>query len=941
MRVFYLLLLTLCITGSALAQKGAVKGNLYDSLAKQPVGSATITLLKKKDSSLVSFTMTDNKGFFELTGLADGDYRLMVTHVNYHNSNRLFSINEQNRSKDLGTISMKDLAQVLEEVVVSAEAPPVTLVGDTIQYNAGSFKVQPNANVEDLLKRLPGIKVEKDGTVKAQGQKVNRVLVDGKEFFGNDPKIATRNLPSDAVEKVQVYDKLSDAAQLTGFDDGNSEKTINLKLKKDKKKGLFGKAMAGAGTDDRYQGKFNVNSFKGARQMSAIGMGNNTNAEGFSFMDLLNFSGELNRMRQSGGGGNINITVSDDNAMAGAGGNNNGTGINTTWGGGFNYNNIIGNNTDFTSNYFYNRYNPQRETHIERQYFLPDSTYRYNQNSYSDNLNNSHRINLGADIKIDSFHSIKISPSFGLQNTRNTINSDYRTFSEQGQTSNEGFSNSNSESQGYNFRNDLLFRKKFRLKGRTFSLNLQTSLNASEGTGSLESINQFYTKTGAPIKTGTDSIHQRNDNSSDLFSYNVRGVYTEPIFKGGLMELSLGKSNSRSQSDKTTYDLNKSTGKYDQVNDRLSNDFENTYGYINGGLRLRMQKKKFNVAVGLNWQEAELEGKITSGVKDSVMTKKFNNLLPNARVQYNFTKYRNMTLTYNTITNQPTISQLQPIPDISDPLNIKEGNPDLQQEYAHAVQLIFTSVNPFKNKNLFAFITASKTQNKIVNYDIIDALGIKTTKPVNVDGVVNVNGNISLGLPVRFLKGTINLSSGIGYNKGKQFINTVANDINTLNLGPELRLDMNLTEQFFTSAGAEFTYYSTKYSLQPALNTKYLTQRYFTDINWQLPKSFFLSTEFSYTINSQRATGFNANVPLWNASISKQFLNYNRGELKLTAFDLLNQNVGISRTTNQNYIEDKRVTNLQRYFLLSFTYSLSKNGLGSGRAQGGNIRIMR
>lgn len=936
---FYLLLFSLIATLTVSAQKGSVKGSLYDSLAKQPVGSATITLLKKKDSSLVSFTMTDNKGQFELTGLADGDYRLMVSHVNYHNSNKGFEIAAEKKNVDLGTIIMKDLAQVLDEVVVEAEAPPVTLVGDTIQYNAGSFKTTPNANVEELLKRLPGIKVEKDGTVKAQGQKVNKVLVDGKEFFGNDPKIATRNLPSDAVDKVQVYDRLSDAAQLTGFDDGNSEKTINLKLKKDKKKGLFGKATAGAGTDGRYEGKFNVNSFKGARQMSAIGMGNNTNAEGFSFMDLLNFSGELNRMRQ-GGNGTMNIAVSDDGGMAGLGGGNNGTGINKTFGTGINYNNLIGRNTDFTSNYFFNRYNPQRESHIERQYFLPDSSYLYNQNSYSDNINNSHRLNLSADIRIDSFHSLKISPSFGLQNTNNSVMSDYKTFSETGQVSNMGISKSLSESEGYNFRNDLLFRKKFRLKGRTFSLNVQTSLNSSDGTGSLESINQFFSPNGTPVRTGNDSISQRNENSSDLFSYNVRGVYTEPIFKGALLEASIGKSNTKSTAEKTTYDLNKTTGKFDQLNPRLTNDFENTYGYINGGLRLRMQKKKFNIAAGLNWQQAELEGKFIAGTKDSVLTQKFNNLLPNARLQYNFTRYKNLTLSYSTITNQPTISQLQPVPDISDPLNIKEGNPQLEQEYTHAIQLMFTSINPFKNKNLFGFLTASRTENKIVNYDVIDALGIKTTRPVNIDGVVNVNANLTIGLPVRFLKGTLNLGSSAGYNKGKQFINTVGNDINTLNLGPEIRLDMNLTEKFNLSTGAEYTYSKTKYSLQSAMNATYFIQRYFTDINWQLPKSFFLTTEFSYTMNSQRASGFNTNVPLWNASISKQFLNYNRGELKLTAFDLLNQNIGISRTTNQNYIEDKRVTNLQRYFLLSFTYSLSKNGLGGG-PQSGSFRVIR
>src|SRR6187399_2158136 len=325
MKKILLILLSAVIWLTGLAQKnGTIKGVVFDTIAKQSVPAATITALQAKDSSLVTFTMTNSRGEFSLANVPYGDYRLLVTHVNYHNVNKYFSVNDANKNIDLSNIEVSDKNKVLEEVVIMAEAPPVTLIGDTVQYNAGSFKTKPNAVVEDLLKKMPGIKVEKDGTVKAQGQEVKRVLVDGKEFFGTDPKIATRNLPSDAVDKVQVYDRSSDAAQLTGFDDGNSEKTINLKLKKDKKKGLFGKVTSGGGTEDRYQGKFNVNSFKGARQMSVIGMGNNTNAEGFSFMDILSFTGGMNQLG-GGGGGSININMSSNDPLGSSmgGGNNN------------------------------------------------------------------------------------------------------------------------------------------------------------------------------------------------------------------------------------------------------------------------------------------------------------------------------------------------------------------------------------------------------------------------------------------------------------------------------------------------------------------------------------------------------------------------------------------------------------------------------------------
>jgi len=924
----YLLLLACLFTLAAHAQRnGSVKGAVTDTIAGKPVASATVTLLRQKDSSLVSFTMTGDRGGFEITGIPYGEYRLLITHVNYHGSSRPVTISEAQPHVNLDKVMLYDLSRTLNEVVVTGEAPPVTLVGDTIQYNAGSFRTPPNASVEQLLKKLPGVQVDKDGTIKAQGQEVKRVLVDGKEFFGTDPKVATKNLPADAIDKVQVYDRLSDAAQLTGFDDGNSEKTINLKLKEDKKKGMFGKAMAGAGTSDRYEGRFNLNSFKGARQFSAIGMANNTNAEGFSFMDLMSFSGELNRMRQ-GGGGNASFAMNANDPMAALMGNNNSNGIRTIWAGGVNYNNIIGKKTDLSGSYFYNHYNPYQESTIQREYFLPDSSYFYNQQSTSDHINDGHRLNLTADIQLDSFHSIKITSSAGYQKTRKNEYRDYQTLSGDLQLANEGFSDNRSSGSGRNFRNDLLFRKKFPRQGRTLSLSLQTSFNSSESEGSLLSVNHFYNR-GVSLPE-YDSINQQNTTSGSLNSYNARAVYTEPLFRHSLLELSVSRSNTSSTSDKTTYDYNRQNGKFDQLNEQLTNNFENTYAYTNAGLRLRSQYKKLSLAAGLNWQQAALEGKVIAGTQDSVIRETFTNLLPSFRFKYDFSRYRHLSINYAAITTQPEIAQLQPVPDISDPLNIREGNPDLQPELTHAVQLRYIAVDPFRNKHLFAFFNLRQTRHKIVDYDIVDSLGVKRTRPVNVDGIYNMTGNIHWGLPLRPLNGTVNFSSNIGYSKTKQFINTVPNTIRTFTAGPAVRFDLSPSDKLDLSLGAGMNYNSSTYSLQAAYNTRYFSQQYDADINWQLPANFYLSTSFSYTVNNQRAEGFDTAVPLWTASFSRQFLRFNRGELKLSVFDILDRNLSISRTSNQNYVEDSRVNNLQRFFQLSFTYSLSKTGLPAG-----------
>lgn len=937
MRQFITLLSFIFLSLAVFSQSGSVKGITIDASINQAVPSATITLMKKKDSSLVTFGMADNNGKFELTQIPDGEYRLLITQVNYRNSIKYFTIDDQHKTVDLGNISMNDKNKVLNEVVITGEAPPVTLIGDTIQYNAGSFKTQPNANVEDLLKKLPGVKVDKDGTVKAQGEKVQKVLVDGKEFFGNDPKVATKNLPADAVDKVQVYDKLSDQAQMTGFDDGNSEKTINLKLKEDKKKGAFGKVNAGAGTNDRYQGKFNVNSFKGAKQMSVIGMGNNTNAEGFSFMDILNFTGAMNQLKN--GSGNINLSISQDDPLAGLLGGNN-TGINTTWGGGVNYNNIIGKKTDFQSNYFYSRYNPVRISNVQRQYFTPANIY--NQNSYADNLNNSHRINFSADYQIDSFRSIKIAPSFSYQKTSNRTSSDYNTFSDQQIKINDGNNNNQINSEGTTLSTNILFRNKFRKRGRTFSFNLLTNFNNSTGDGSLQSITDFYNTSGSLFRA--DSVNQKNNNAASLEGYNARAVYTEPIFKKSLLEFSVGKSYTKNTSSKTTFDYNHNNGKFDVVNNLLTNDFENTYAYTTAGLRLRKQTKKYNYAVGATWQQAALDGLINR-FKDSVIGKSFTNILPNARFQYYFSRFKNVTLNYSTNTNQPTITQLQPVPDNSNPLYIRLGNPDLKQEFTQAVRLNASFVNPFKNRNLFVFFTFQQTQNKIVNYDKINSLGVDSVLPVNVNGVYNLNGNISYGFPVPFLKGSVDISSAISKYHGKQFANTSGNVvqqniINTITVGPQVRLDMNPNDKLNLSLTADFNYSKTRYSLPSAKNAKYFTQEYGVDVAQQLPKGFFFSTDFNYRINNQYTTGFNTKVPLWNASVSKQMLHFNRGELKLSAKDILNENIGINRSANQNYIEDTRVNSLRRFFLLSFTYNLAKTGLG-GNNGGGQKMIMR
>ncbi len=931
----YCILFALLISTAASGQTGTIKGTLSDSASKKNISGVTVTLLLQKDSSLVSFSMTDNNGRFELSHLNNGKYRLLFTHASFHSINRYLSITDSSKSHDLGIIPLTDHSTTLQEVVISNEAPPVTLVGDTIQYNASSFKTRPNASVEDLLKKLPGVKVEKDGTVKAQGEKVQKVLVDGKEFFGNDPRMATKNLPAEAVDKVQVYDKLSDQAEMTGFDDGNSEKTINLTLKKDKKKGLFGKVEAGAGTGNRYEGRFNVNAFRGARQVSVIGMANNSNAEGFSFMDILNFSGALNRLKGMGGNGEINLSISQDDPVAGLIGGNN-TGINTIFGTGFNYNNIIGSKTDFRSNYFFSRYNPYRETQLQRQYFTPQNLYQ--QQGSSDNLATTHRVNINTDILADTFNSVKINLSAGSQRNSNHSSSGYSTRSGNQLLINDGSSTNQSVSNGNNFDAGILYRRKFLRRGRTFSVNLQSSFNNSKGNGALHAVTEFFDTNGALLTS--DSINQENANTASLRGYTAKMLYTEPVFKRALLEFSVGSAANKNTAEKSTFDYNATSGKFDLPNAALTNDYSSTYNSRYVAVRFRKIKRKYNFSAGASYQHSGLEGNSANGNAYLPFIKKqFSVLLPEARFQYQFNRDKNITLRYNTFTNQPSITQLQPVPDNSNPLYVRLGNPALDQEYTHQLKLNASFVNPFKNRNLFAFVDFRATQHKIVNSNYVNELGIDSVMPVNTNGVYNINSAISFSYPVRFLKATMEISAGTAFNNTRQFSQHEANNIRQLVLSPAARLDMTPTDHLSLSLAANLDLIKTSYSLQPSAGNHYLNQEYSAVIDLELSHGFFFSSDFNYRITNQQAAGYNQQVPLWNMSLSKQLLHFNRCEIKLSVYDLLDKNLAVSRNANLNYIEDTRTNNLRRYFLLSFAYNLNKTVLGKARRDG--IQVIR
>ena len=820
---------------------------------------------------------------------------------------------------------MKDKT-VLDEVTLLAQRPPVEVNGDTLEFNAESFKTKPNAVVEDMLKKMPGIEVDKDGTVRVNGKRINRVLVNGKDFFNGDPKMATRNLSADAIDKVQVFDKQSDQAAFTGIDDGNAEKTINLKLKKDKKNAAFGKMSAAAGTQDRYDAQFNVNKFKGDQQLSAIGMANNTNRQGFSIMDMLNFTGQSRKMMGGGGGMVINTNGPEDFGLPVSGINNN-QGIITTIAGGINYSDNWKKKTDVNASYFYNDLMPDNTRIVNRQNILPGNNFTWRQNSSNNSKTESNRFNFSADHKIDSFNSIKLTSVIGYQKGNADNQSNYESFVPAGKTLNNGFTNTTNATEGYNTSNTLLYRHKFKKKGRTFSLNGSMQYNDSRLNGTQNSISNFFTNGTIDLR---DTLNQVTKLNGITQSYGANLSYTEPLSKRSLLEFKSFYNTSQGDLDRTTFDYNKTSGKHDVRNNLLSNAFESRYNYMGGGVSLRTQKKKYGYTAGANLQYAQL----TSQLKDSAFLVKqnFTNLLPAASFNYNFTKMKSLRLDYYSSTLQPNASQLQPVKDISDPLNVQEGNPGLLQSYNHNLGLQFFNANPSKQKNLFAFVNYFATQNAIVNSDIIDAGGTRTTRPVNANGVYYINGTIDRGFRVNKLNTRFTIGGNIAYNRSVNFINNQKNKTGNLSFAPRVSANYTYKEAVDINLSTSLSYNQARYSLQSSLNNNYWRQTYELEVTFNLPAGFTINNEFTYSVFTGRANGFNKNIALWNAALSKQVLKSKKGEIKISAYDLLKQNIGVDRNANSNYVEDIQYRALQRFFTLGFTYSLQKPFSGGPRA---------
>ncbi len=856
--------------------------------------------------------VADVNGNFSIPNVTAGFYKLKVSFIGYKVLMRNMRVTE---SMNIGQLKLQVDQTLLDEAQVVAIQERVRQIGDTTQYNADAYKVNPDASAQDLITKMPGVVIQ-DGKVQAQGEEVKKVLVDGKEFFSNDPTLALQSLPAEIIDKIQVYDQKSEQSQFTGFDDGNSLKTINIMTKAGKNNGQFGKMYAGYGTDDRYNGGLNLNYFKGARRISLLGNFNNINKQNFSTEDIIGAIGTSSGRRggfRGGGGSSVDdFLIGQQN------------GIVSTNAFGINYVDEWGKKLKVSGNYFFNQTKNNSQSLVNREYFsdaLFDQEYSENDSTESNNL--GHRINMRMEYTLNDKNSFVFTPKLSFQNYESYSQLSGSTFNA-GQLLNSTNSVESVNSSGYNLSGNLLWRHKFEKPMRTLSINLSSGADGKDGKTNVSAENYF---------SANDSVwdqNQQTDLNTTGYNYGANIRYTEPLGKGMVM-LDYSPSTTFSASDKNTY-LRDTALEYSILDPTLSSVFTSTYNTQQVGVGYNLRSREQNFMVRLSYQNAQLTADQQYPLEYD-LSRSFNTLLPMAMYRKKISDSSNVRVFYRSNASAPSVSQLQDVIDNSNQLQLTSGNPDLNQEVRHFVVGNYSLTAPKKSRTFFLFLLGEHKQNYIGNSTLIAqkdtsingyslAAGSQFTKPVNLDGYFSSRSTLAYGFPLTEIKSNLNLNLGGGYTSAPGLINDETNYARTTNLNGGAVLGSNISEKIDFTLSYNGSYNLVSNTLNLATDNNYFNHTASVKINWILGKGLVFNTDISNTYYAGLSNGIDQNYLLWNAYLGYKFLKNDAAELKLSVFDILGQNTNISRTITETYLEDVQTTVLQQYLMLTFTYTL-------------------
>ena len=900
-----LMLLMILFSPMAFAQQSGVNvtGSVVEQGSDTPIEQATVRLLNVKDSAMVRGVVSARNGSFTLKNVKKGSYLLHITFIGYDPLYQPLQITGKKNPVNVGKLELSDGAIELGEAVVIGKAPEVTVRNDTVEYNADSYKVTEGSVLEDLLKKMPGVEVDSEGKITVNGKEVKKVMVDGKEFFSDDPKVASKNLPAKMIDKLQVLDKKSDMAQMTGFDDGEEETVINLTVKPGMKQGWFGNAYGGYGSKDRYEGNAMVNRFVNNDQITFMGGTNNTNNMGFSDLASTMFSG------MGGGGGR-------------RGGFGAGSGITSSGNAGLNFSKefkpdklTLGGNTRYSHS------DNDARSKSDRQNILPGDSSSYDN---SEAMSRTKSDNFGVDFRLewkpDTMTQLIFRPSFSLSHSMNDNFSDATTLDNERDTVNTNKSSNYSESNGYNLNASIDFSRKLNNKGRVFSATLSGGNSDSYSDGMNRSDIVYFNQTDA-LKNSIIDQRSRYDNKG--FNYRAYVSWVEPIGHNNFIQATYSISQRKQEALKNVYNQD-ADGIYNVLDSAYNQSYRNNFISQRASLSFKSQRAKFNYTIGLNLDPSYSSSENFVGDTTlSKITRKVVNLSPMAQFNYMFDKRTNLRIMYNGRTSQPSMTQLQPVADISDPTNITIGNPDLNPRYTNNVFIRFQQFTPEKQRAFMIMANGSYIINDIVSYTSYNQeTGVKTTTYKNVNGNYSGNVRMMLNTPLKNKKFSINSMTMASFANSNGYINEEKNTNRNLILSERGGIDFR-SSYLDLGVNGNIRYNATSNSLQKENNQNTFNYGAGGYTTIYLPLNFKIESDVNWSTNSGYGDGFKQNEVLWNASASKSFLKNNQGTLRFKIYDILQQRSNISRSVTASYIQDSEYNTLGSYFMVHFIYRFS------------------
>lgn len=910
--------------------QSAISGKIIDE-KNEPIMMASVAILNAKDSTLITGTTADENGFFKIENLKRDFYLIKISSLGYQT--KFIKTRVNNGENPLGNLSLTIATKELKTVQVNGQIVAAKQKNDTTEYSANAFKVNQDANAEDLINKMPTMQ-QNNGKLQAQGEDVKKVLVDGKPFFGDDPNAALKNLPAEAIDKIQVFDAQSDQSAFSGFNDGNTSKTINITIKPQFKDGWFGRFSAGYGYKNVWMGKANVNYYKGNRKLSILLNANNINEQNFGIEDLLGVVG-TNASNSRGGG------MSGGGGRGRGGGQNgphppsevsdflvaNNNGITTTYAAGINYGDKW-KKADINLSYFFNYGNTNALTNINRVFFAnssTDATLSYKQNSNSNAINQNHRFSGRFDWKIDSSNSFLIVPRLSVQlNKGNSLDAGDNYSANTIYSTLNNLTHSNLSA--INASLQLLYRHAMQKKGRSFTLGFTPSYANNNGNNDLD-----YKVSNINDSTLSYSYFQTGNIFSNYVKLSGDIGFTEPFKTKGQWLFTESLSWSKNLSDKLYKKESNTTPIYTDKN--LSNKFESELLTQKIGTQFQHTEKKWNIAAG-----ADLQGDILFNQQffaNRLVTKKtFLSILPNARFQYNFAQGTQLRIFYRTNANLPTITQLQNVVNNSNPLFLSSGNPNLKRAYENNLNIRFSTSNTKKNTSFFIYAGASHVYNYIATATTIVytdttlpngiqlASGAQYSTYENLKNYWNARAFTDYSFRVNPIKSRINIGGGFFYNYTPSRINSLINISHNTNVRFNVGLSSNISERYDFSIRNSAAVNITRNTSTTSANSIYFNNNLTAKAQLNPWKGLVLMTDFSYQYNLGLSSSVNSSYILWNAAIGYKFLKDKSLDIRLFVYDILNQNNNVSRTNTDIYYEDTQSNIINRYFMLQVSFNL-------------------